>query len=490
MFGGGAKFDFAEKNALNSASTYILASCRIDNSLRSGLNLVPTDAAQRVLNTGDTEAFKRSFGDRFCQALRTGGEFHAIVRVTSSNVNHQSDVATSLHGEMNNLLASGSFKASLDLARADRSSHTEVAIDIVQMGGQGNQIQMPGAEADKIREVMQSFAISAHEHPVAFEAELVTYDTLALPGPSAEENADRRDVLMDCLTRKHKYWSAISELDFLLTDGAQKVFEDVPSLADLATLQNAFRNALGELMTYARNVSIGIVPAIPFVPTAEPVLPRLVRRKVQVPQIAGRYSLVGGDRIVFIMQDESSITCHDPDQFFDHHATGTWNGAFFDYNVDRQNRENGCITTMFGRLFALSDGSLKHEVLGTDGKCDLPPTFVATAAWKKTAEVPQIAGRYSLVGGDRIVVIMQDESSITCHDPDQFFDHHATGTWNGAFFDYNVDRQNKENGCITTMFGRLFALLDGSLKHEVLGTDGKCDLPSTFVATAVWKKTD
>src|SRR5262249_47629364 len=34
MFSGGAKFSFAEKNAVNSSSSYIVASCRVENSLR------------------------------------------------------------------------------------------------------------------------------------------------------------------------------------------------------------------------------------------------------------------------------------------------------------------------------------------------------------------------------------------------------------------------------------------------------------------------
>ncbi len=51
---------------------------------------------------------------------------------------------------------------------------------------------MPGADADKIREIMNSFAASTHAHPAAFEAELVIYDILALAVPSPEEIAAER----------------------------------------------------------------------------------------------------------------------------------------------------------------------------------------------------------------------------------------------------------------------------------------------------------
>jgi hypothetical protein len=277
LLSGGAKFGFAEKNAVNSSSTYVLASCVCYNSLRSGRDFTPTDNAAALLKTGDQNAFKTAFGDRFCEALHTGGEFQALVRVTSSNTAHQSDISASLHGELNGLAASGSFKAAFDLAQKDTAAHTEVDIEIFQVGGQGAQIKMPGADADKIRDIMNGFASVAHDHPQAFEAELVTYDTLALPGPSAMEQEDRRKVLEDCQTRKQKYWSAISQLDFLQTDDAQKIFADLPGNSALENLENEFRRVLGDLMTYARGVSAGTIPANPFVPVNEPVLPVYTR---------------------------------------------------------------------------------------------------------------------------------------------------------------------------------------------------------------------
>jgi len=278
LFSGGAKFDFAQNNAVNSSSTYVLASCFVNNALRSGRNFAPTEAANALLRAGDTDGFKVAFGDRFCEALRTGGEFHALVRITSSSTSFQSKIAASLHGEMNGLVAGGSFKASFDEAQRDTTSHTEVDIQIFQVGGQGDQITMPGADADKIRSIMNGFAASVHDHAQAFEAELVTYDTLALAGPSAMELEDRREVLADCQARKQKYWSAISELEFLQTDDAGLIYSDLPAESVLSGLENDFRRVLGALMDYARQVSTGAIPAKPFVPQNEPVLPHYTRR--------------------------------------------------------------------------------------------------------------------------------------------------------------------------------------------------------------------
>jgi hypothetical protein len=278
LFSGGAKFSFAEKNAVNSSSTYIVGSCVVMNATRFGRNFAPTTDAGRLIQTGDTEGFKRAFGDRFCEALRTGGELYTVIRITSSNTSHQSNIAASLHAELNALPAAGSFKAAFDTAKSDASSHTEVDIQVFQMGGQGDQVQLPGADADKIREQMNRFAASVHQHAVSYEAELVTYDTLALAMPSADELEDRRMVLEDCQARKQKYWSAISELDFLQTNDAGLIFADLPPRADLLALQSEFRRVLNALMAHARGVSVGAIPPALFVPEREPVLPHFSRR--------------------------------------------------------------------------------------------------------------------------------------------------------------------------------------------------------------------
>jgi hypothetical protein len=278
LFSGGAKFSFAEKNAVNSSSTYVVGSCEVMNATRVGRNFAPTTNADRLLQAGDTDGFKRAFGDRFCQALRTGGELYTVVRITSSSTSHQSKIAASLHAELNALAGAGSFKGAFDNAQADTSSHTEVDIAVFQMGGQGDQVQLPGAEADKIREQMNRFAASVHQHAVAYEAELVTYDTLALAMPPALELEDRRQILEDCQARKQKYWSAISELEYLQTDGAGLIFADLPPRADLLALQSEFRRVLSALMAHARGVSTGAIPPALFVPEREPVMPRFPRR--------------------------------------------------------------------------------------------------------------------------------------------------------------------------------------------------------------------
>lgn len=278
LFSAGGKFNFAENSAVNSSSTYIVASCIITNARRFGVNFQPTEQARPLITAGDFDGFKRAFGDRFTQALHTGGEFHALVRVTSSNMEHQRRIAASLNAELNGLTAGASFKASLEESRKDTSSHTEVDIQIHQTGGIGEQIQIPATEADRIREHMNRFAAAANTGAVAYQAELATYDTLALAFPPLEELEERRAVLEDCLARRRRYWSAISDLTFAQSEDADLIFDNLPSLEEITALEAAFRTSLNKLMAHARKVSSGVIPPEFFVPEDEPVLPPFKRR--------------------------------------------------------------------------------------------------------------------------------------------------------------------------------------------------------------------
>jgi hypothetical protein len=278
LFSGGAKFSFAEENAVNFTSTYILASCVVRNALQFGSGFKPNEAADRLVKAVDVPTFQNAFGDRFTQALHTGGELHALVRITSSNVQHQQQISASLHAELNGLFASVSFKGSLETAQKDTSSHIEIDIQVQQTGGVGDQIKIPGTDADRIRDHMNHFAAAAHEHGAAFAAELLTYDSLPLPFPPLEELEDRRVVYEDALNQRRLYTSAVSDLTFAQTEDAPLIFEDLPPLEELAQREAAFRRLLNNLMTHARAVSRGEVPPTVFVPDPPLPLPRFKRR--------------------------------------------------------------------------------------------------------------------------------------------------------------------------------------------------------------------
>lgn len=278
LFSGGARFDFAQSNSVNTKSTFILASCTVKNSLRFGSDFTPTDVARPLIAAGDRDGFETAFGTRFVQALRTGGELYVLVRVTSSSMEHQSRIAASLHAELNGLVAGGAFKGSFEKAKQDSSSHTEVDITAHQVGGQGAQIRFVGADAHELKAQMNVFAAAVHENAVAYEAELLTYDALALPFPPRDELDDKRRILEDCLRRKQRYWSILSDLRLAQEPAAAEYFSDLPPPEVLMELTIRFQTVLNDLMAHARAVANGSIPPSLFVTAQEPPPPVLKRR--------------------------------------------------------------------------------------------------------------------------------------------------------------------------------------------------------------------
>lgn len=276
---GDAKFSFSEQNAIDRTSTYILCSCVVRNALRKAHLYTPSDTMKKLAITGDKDAFRKSFGDYFTAALRTGGELHVLVRVTSSSTEHQRAITASLNAEYNGLAAAVSFSAAFASAAADATSRTEISIVVHQTAGVGLEFKIPSADPDSVRAVLEKFPAVAHSNPRAYEAELLSYDVLAdVPFPSEVLLEDRRNALEDCLVRRRGYVSALAEIGLARDARTREVFEELPPEAELAAVENQFRRALNQLRTHARAVADGSISPDLFVADPEPIAPVFRRR--------------------------------------------------------------------------------------------------------------------------------------------------------------------------------------------------------------------
>lgn len=101
---------------------------------------------------------------------------------------------------------------------------------------------------------------------------------------------------------------------------------------------------------------------------------------------------------------------------------------------------------------------------------------------------PKIEGPYVRQADNLIIDWSQDGCSISANSPSGGFDHEVTGKWNGSRFNTRVVRKNIANGCTTTMYGRLYVVNATTLTSEVIGTDGRCDLPANYSESSLWTK--
>jgi len=276
LFSGGAKMDFAQSHSVNSFSSFVVGRCEVHNATRHGHGFTATELAKSFAAT-DQEAFKRSFGNMFVRSLKTGGEFYVVARVTSVSEAEQSKLSATLHAEYNGLAASGSFSASFNESMAKTNNHSEVTVFMSQAGGAGNQASFTGPDAAKILERLSSFPQSVLEHPVGYEAELATYDTIPIPLPDPMEVEERNTVLADCLAQKLHFLKALSDLEFLLGPNGEVFFDGLPSHAELGQIEVQYRKALNSLMSHALKVAKGEMEPQVFV--ADPPPPPLDFKK-------------------------------------------------------------------------------------------------------------------------------------------------------------------------------------------------------------------
>jgi hypothetical protein len=278
LFSGGAKFDFAESNAVNSFSSFIAGRSVVHNAIRHGHGFRLNEDAGPLVTAQRMDEFKTAFGDMFARSLMTGGEFDVVARITSVDEEHQSKLAASLHGEYNGLLASGSFQAAFNTAMTETSNRTEVTVFMSQAGGMGAQASFTGPDATKILQRLNEFPTSVHDHPVGYEVELANYNTIPIPVPTAEEREDRNIVLKDCFDQKMGFLKALSDLSFLLSENASLFFDNLPPQEELLSIQGQYRTALNALMAHAIKVSTGKMdPPQTFV--ANPAPPSLNFKK-------------------------------------------------------------------------------------------------------------------------------------------------------------------------------------------------------------------
>jgi hypothetical protein len=295
LFSGDAKLSFAQSHAVNSFSSFVAGRCEVHNAARHGHGFALTKEAQALVS--DPQRFRAAFGDMFVRSLRTGGEFYVVARITSISESHQSQLSASLHAEYNGLAAGGSFKAAFETATKETSGRTEVSVFMSQAGGIGSQASFTGTDAAKILERLSAFPESVHQHPVGYEAELATYDTIPIPITPPEEEEARELVMADCVTLKMRLLSALADVDFAQGPNAALFFENLPEPVELARIEVQYRSTLNALMAHAIRVSTReINPPQLFVPTPPPP-PFAFTKRAIAPGLTGVWEMVtaGGE---------------------------------------------------------------------------------------------------------------------------------------------------------------------------------------------------
>jgi hypothetical protein len=287
LFSASAKAKFSEASNFNSTSTFLVARVVVKNPLRRGKGFKATAAAKALRDSQRFDEFRTAFGDSFIRGLQTGGEFYAVIRLTSVSTSKQTELAVELQAEANGLVASGSFSASFAKANRSSSTRSELTATMYQKAGSGAQIA-PTLEIGQVIERFRAFPEIAKASAAAFETEVATYDTLPLPVPTPEEQEDFLLALADARARKLGFIQTRNDLEFALKNPT--FFENLPPADVIMAAIATYTRLINAVVSHAVRLSRGEIvppqlfdPATLAVPIAEPAPIALQRSSVAIP---------------------------------------------------------------------------------------------------------------------------------------------------------------------------------------------------------------
>jgi hypothetical protein len=256
FFSAALKAQFADESAYNSTSTFLLAKVLVQNPFTRGRNFGLTPDATGILGVPGTghDTFQTAFGDSFVRGLQTGGEFYAVIRITSISTSKERDLASTLEAEFNGLAASGSFQGAFNQANQEESTRSEFNAVMYQRAGTGEEIA-PTLRVDDVLSRVKKFPTIVLAHPVAYETEVATYNTIPLPTPTPEEQADFAIDLSDAQGKKLHYVQTKNDLEFARAN--PEFFENLPAADVLRNAIEIYTQLANAVMQHGRDLANG-----------------------------------------------------------------------------------------------------------------------------------------------------------------------------------------------------------------------------------------
>jgi hypothetical protein len=203
LFGAEGKFNFASESNINSYSVFVTAYGSYKAPIQQVARPVYDPTAQALMKQADaSNEFRKAYDDGFVRALQTGGEYCALLEITTTDEQNKQDIFASLEASYG-FSASGEASVKTSLTEKFKSSH--INLTKMQEGGVISVVKLDGAQA--IIDDISNFFVDAQNTPklVPYEVMCVPYETVPFPGkPSALDYrfaAEALDMLLEHLVR-------------------------------------------------------------------------------------------------------------------------------------------------------------------------------------------------------------------------------------------------------------------------------------------------
>ena len=382
LFSASGKFSYAKESNFNSQATFLLVRCVVQNAFTQAEEAQIKPEAADLIRQGKADKFQERFGDSFVRGMQTGGEFFAVISITSSTQEGQESLASSLQAKYGGFFTAIEGSANLDENTKAKVSRSELKVSTFQRGGTGDE-QSLTSDIEAVMARLKAFPAQAQKNPVPYEVQVASYNTLSLPeGPNPIDIQAQKEALVDYARIQVKLLSIRNDIEFVQIH--PEFYVDPPTSSMLTAWNEFITNQLNQLTRQASKCANNPVGGCDLFVLKLPDGYFMPERKLTTcPNMAGAWKRSDG-LVINFAQNDTIITCHAPDANYDHFGVGQWTGSFFEYKVTRRNLQNGCVTLMFVKLTVLAPDLINLDVFGSDGRCDLPTTYTESSVWFKT----------------------------------------------------------------------------------------------------------
>lgn len=288
LFSASGKVKYANEVKFNSQSTFLLARCFVENAFEQCEDATLNPDGATLLTRGQNEIFRERFGDGFVRGMQNGGEFHAIIAITSLTTEVQESVGAALQAKYGGLFSPIGAEAdtALDDETKRKVQKTDILISTFQRGGQGDEASF-ASDIEQVMARLQAFPRFVRDNPVPYAVQVASYRTLALPeGPSPIDVQNQKDSLTEYSRMQLKLQSLRNDVEFMQLHPS--FFLNPPSMPVLNRWQESFGAQLDKLKTQASLCSRDFRQC----PVFNLEMPEDFARPDRTPGIAGVWEMV------------------------------------------------------------------------------------------------------------------------------------------------------------------------------------------------------
>jgi hypothetical protein len=242
-----AKASYASQQNINQFSIYLVAQVSVTNPTRRMRNVKLTDEAWNLLEVKGTEKFRDRCGDEFLSGITTGGQYTAVLQITTRTEEEKTNVSVSIRAKG----TGGTWKAGADfkLALDKISQEHEVEVTSFQQGG--DTATIPDTVEEIIERAVNFPGQVEGDKAFAYSAFFQEYSTLNLPDGMNPIDVEEQKRVIDKLGEYYNSYSdVLSSIEYVFKNSDQFVAFDADALNQKA---NEIRGILNRLVESASN---------------------------------------------------------------------------------------------------------------------------------------------------------------------------------------------------------------------------------------------